>query len=269
MQATSRDHVHLPGCDDRVYLQLHGRRDRQDAVLVEYVPQLIGQLAPAQWWFVRYRDPHDHLRLRLTLPPGTLGNATVQIGAWTRRVRDAGLIARASWETHYPETARFGGPAAIETAEEYFAADSGAAIAQLTTLRSGLDRRAVLAASMADIAIALVGDVGTAMRWLIDHTRTEAAAPPRPLYDQALALIAGETSLNESISASWLKRRTALTAYRTALRAEDVPAQDLLADLLHLHHARVVGPDLQQERAALHLVRAAALSWNARTASKP
>jgi hypothetical protein len=38
----------------------------------------------------------------------------------------------------------------------------------------------------------------------------------------------------------------------------------VLPDLLHLHHARVAGPDVAAERACLHLARAAALSWLAR-----
>ena len=36
-----------------------------------------------------------------------------------------------SWETYYPETARFGGTAVMDAAEEFFAADSAAAVAQL------------------------------------------------------------------------------------------------------------------------------------------
>jgi thiopeptide-type bacteriocin biosynthesis protein len=71
------------------------------------------------------------------------------------------------------------------------------------------------------------------------------------------------------ITQAWLARRTALTAYRTALeQARIISLTDLLPDLLHLHHARIAGPDLDAERACLHLARAAALSWLARKGRK-
>ncbi|WP_182884452.1 hypothetical protein [Microbispora sp. H10885] len=38
----------------------------------------------------------------------------------------------------------------------------------------------------------------------------------------------------------------------------------LLPELLHLHHVRMAGTSLENERVCLHLTRAAALSWTAR-----
>ena len=80
-----------------------------------------------------------------------------------------GLIARVQWDTYFPETARFGGGAAMDAAESYFAADSAAALAQLTASgeKGGPDIRALTAASLLDIAIALIGDASEAMSWLM------------------------------------------------------------------------------------------------------
>jgi hypothetical protein len=64
----------------------------------------------------------------------------------------------------------------------------------------------------------------------------------------------------------WAERRQALAAWRDGLPAiSAIPPIELLPDLLHLHHVRVAGLDLDSERACLHLARAAALSWTTRS----
>ena len=110
------------------------------------------------------------------------------------------------------------------------------------------------------------------MRWLAGHTKPGSSPPPRALYNQAVALVnppgchtANTPAADADVAASWLARRAALAAYRSALeRAGTIPPLELLPDLLHLHHARMSGPDLAAERASLHLARAAALSRLAR-----
>ncbi|WP_380277507.1 lantibiotic dehydratase [Kitasatospora purpeofusca] len=261
---TGREHGHLPGCDDRIQLHLHGRRERQDQVLTRHLPDLLDELGSPPWWFIRYRDPGDHLRLRLSCEPGTLGRTMECIGKWSRRLRRHSLITHTILETYHPETARFGGPNAIEAAERYFAADSAASLAQLAAT-GAVDTDAVTAASMTDIATGLLGDTATAMRWLIDHTRTSPTSPDRTVYRQAVDLVTtGPAVLGEQVTAAWAARRDALATYRRTLQDTGTSPEDLLPDLLHLHQVRMHGPDLDEERAHLHLARAAALSRTAR-----
>ncbi|MBZ9644105.1 lantibiotic dehydratase C-terminal domain-containing protein [Streptomyces sp. PSKA30] len=116
----------------------------------------------------------------------------------------------------------------------------------------------------------MLGDDAEAMRWLIEHTRTDTTAPPRAVYRQAVDLVNTDPSgLDARLTASWSARRVALAAYRRALEDAEMHPQDLLGDLLHLHHVRMCGPELAQERAHLHLARAAALSWTARARRTP
>jgi len=275
-EVTRACHGHLPGCDGRLYLKLYCPRGQQDSILLRQLPALLGQLdGQVRWWFIRYSDPEEHLRLRLTLPPGTSSPAAGQVGAWTQRLCRAGLVARVSWDTYYPETARFGGSAVINAAEEFFAADSAATLAQLamTGAKDGPDIQAMTAASMADITAGLIGDRAQAMRWLAERAQS-SARPPRVQYDQAVALaclpdgrVTRTSPLDARVAESWLSRRSALAAYRTVLgQAGTIRLAELLPDLLHLHHVRMAGADLDQERTALHLARAAALSWLARGA---
>ncbi|MFD6983636.1 thiopeptide-type bacteriocin biosynthesis protein, partial [Streptomyces sp. NPDC059956] len=267
-----RGHGHLPGCDDRLYLQLHGHRDEQNAILTRYVADLVHELDGPSWWFIRYPDPADHLRLRLACAPGTLGTAVQTVGAWARKLRHLGLITHLSIATYQPETARFGGAAALEAAERYFAADSAAAVAQLAAQNSagGPDSRALTAASMVDISTGLLGDTSAAMHWLVERTRTHPTAPPRAVYRQAVDLATGAvTVLDAHVTTLWAERRLALAEYRRALTDTALSPEEVLADLLHLHHVRMRGPGLDEERAHLHLARAAALSWTARAKRTP
>ncbi|WP_182903762.1 lantibiotic dehydratase [Microbispora sp. H10830] len=270
-EVVTRDHGHLPGCEERLYLKLYGHPDRQTRILIHHLPRLLKELGDqAQWWFLRYQDPEEHLRLRLTVP----ADSFALVGDWTRTLRRSGLIARVQWDTDFPETARFGGQAALAEAETYFAADSAAALAQLSASaeRGGPDVRALTTASMFDIVTAMIGDTAEALRWLIEHAAAEPSAPPRALYDQALALanpydhrdLATEPGGVQLVSC-WSRRRQALAAYRRALEETGTsPTAVLLPELLHLHHVRMAGTSLKDERVCLHLARAAALSWTAR-----
>ncbi|ABD11407.1 hypothetical protein ThrDRAFT_04286 [Frankia casuarinae] len=280
-QVVGRDHGHLPGCDARFSVKIYAGLGCQDDILTRHLPHLVHELngqqaaGEARWWFLRYHDPDDHLRLRLAVTADGVAPTADRIGAWTQRLRRAGLISRAQWDTYFPETSRFGGTAAMDAAEAYFAADSAAALAQLAASRekSGPDRRALTAASMLAIVTGLIGDTAEATSWLISHTRTEPSAPARALYQQTVALanpadpraLAAQPG-GEHVLSCWAHRREALTAYRHVLQETRAEAPtSLLPDLLHLHHVRMAGVSLAGERACLHLARAAALSWTART----
>ena len=266
---TNRHHNYLPTLDGRLYLKLHSNHGQQDEIVIRHIPRLQQRLGAqlTGCWFIRYDHPSEQLRLRLALKPHALGSNIDEVRAWTETLRDEGLVNSVSWETYFPETARFGGSAAIDPAEAFFAADSASAIAQLvaSTAKHGPDVRALTAASLVDLAVAFVGDEAAAMHWLIARTAADATPPPRPLYKEAVAL-STTRDVGADVLAAWDHRRAALTAYRDALhQAGTITPEDLLPDLLHLHHARVNGPDLAAERRCLHLSRAASLSRIART----
>ncbi|MEU0519771.1 lantibiotic dehydratase [Streptosporangium sp. NPDC006007] len=278
-EVISREHGHLPGRHGRISLKLYGHPDRHAALLTRHLPRLADALGgDVRWWFLRYHDPDHHLRIRLTVPAGAFADAASEVSAWSEQVRRAGLTAHVQWDTYFPETARFGGPSAMEAAETYFAADSATALAQVTAISSsgGPHPRALTAASLLDIATAFLGDTGTAMRWLIDHTRPDASPPDRAIYDQAIRLAQPDDHAltahpaGEQTVSRWAWRRQTLAAYRRVLEdAGTLPLTVVLPDLLHLHHVRMAGPSPAGERASLHLARAAALSWTARARRKP
>ncbi|WP_416903504.1 lantibiotic dehydratase [Micromonospora echinospora] len=266
----AREHGRLPGLGGHLYVKLYGHPDRQTAILTRHLPSLLHRLDPrTPWWFLRYGDPDPHLRLRVT---GAVNREV--LGDWAQELRRAGLVARIQVDTDYPETARFGGPAANTAVEDLFGADSAAALAQLATSGQAIDVRAVTAASLVDITTGLIGDAAEGMRWLIDHTHAHRPAPPRAVYQHAVRLANPDQSRlaelpgGEELRATWDRRRRALSTYRDTLRTVAITPESVLPDLLHLHHTRLIGPNPDSERTCLHLARAAALSWTTRARSR-
>jgi class I lanthipeptide synthase len=266
---------HLPAVGEWLFCKLYGHPDRHTALLTTHLPDLLSTLdEPVAWWFLPYRDPDNHLRLRIRLAdPARFGPVAAAVGAWVARLRQLGLIATMQLDTYVPETGRFGRGPAMAAAEEVFAADSAAALAQRAHMATGPDAadvQALTAASLADLAAAFTGDHTTGNAWLIDHITTDPVpAPDRAVYDQALRLADPRDDLaavrglagGEQIAAAWAARRTALAAYRDALAHAGRPAPDpVLASLLHLHSVRTSGIAPEIERIAHRLARAAALS---------
>lgn len=264
-----RSHGVLPGSDHH-YLKIYARPEDQTAILNTHLPRLLSDFPDAgQWWFLRHADPEPHLRLRIS------GLPTEAVTDWTQTLADADLTRRVQWDTDFGEPGRFGSPAAYQATTAVFAADSTAVLAQLavTGRRRASGWQALTAASMVDIVTAVIGDPDDALRWLIARTRPHRPAPPRSAYDQAIRLANphDRTPLvslpgGENLMDRWAERRRTLAAWRDHLPAVSaVPPVELLPDLLHLHHVRVAGLDLDSERACLHLARAAALSWTTRS----
>lgn len=265
-----RGHGIPPGDPGHQYLKVYARPEQQTVILTDHLPTLLDQLLPGGgWWFQRFVDPDPHLRLR------TSGLPVAAITVWSRRLVDADLTRRVQWDTDFPEPGRFGGPAAYTATTKVFTADSAAVLAQLavTGHRHAPDWQAVTAASMVDLTTAVIGDPHEAMRWLITHARTHRPPPERTVYDQAIALANPHDHRalaalpgGEHLLARWEQRRHVLTAWRDTLpTCGSTAPTDLVSDLLHLHHVRIAGPDLNSERACLHLARAAALSWTTRS----
>ncbi|MFB7618893.1 lantibiotic dehydratase [Kitasatospora sp. NPDC056181] len=270
----SRD-GHLPGASRWLYARLYGNPARADAVL-ERLPVLLGQWTDTpSWWFLRHTDPEPHLRLRLLLPeaaPWT--RAGERTAEWSRQLRADGLVTRLQLDTYQPETGRYGDGAAMRQAEVVFAADSRAVIAQLAYgAAANADRAAVTAASMTAIATALLGpDAGRG--WLLKQVPSNGTLRvSRSVSRQALVLARQPgswpalecTAAGRAMARAWAERARQLGIYRDLLTEQgELEPDDVVGALLHVHHARAIGIDVESERACRRLARAVALSEAAR-----
>ena len=164
-----RVHGDAPAASRTLLASLYGDVHRQDLILAGYLPGLLDRLGNPPWWFIRYRDPCPHLRLRIGLTESdAFGLAASVISTWARELQQVGLLSQVTYPTSYPETGRWGSGPAWQTAEEVFRADSRAVLAQLGQ-RHLPARRALAAAQAVSIAVAFTGSVPAGMGWLIRH----------------------------------------------------------------------------------------------------
>jgi thiopeptide-type bacteriocin biosynthesis protein len=265
----------LPGAPGWATLKLYGHPDHANLILTHHVPQL----QQPSWWFVRYRDPQPHLRLRFPVTsPAAFGRLAEQVADWIGHLRQLGLASQALWDGYQPETGRYGDGRALSAAEAVFVADSAATLAEVTFHdATGTPTESVTAASLLHLAAWLFGDAQHAARWLIQTiSPAYAPHPTRDLLTNAVALADPDPACarlyrvpgGPELAQAWIARGDALAAYRTALgsgsSALAAPLPDVALSLLHMHHIRAIGPDETSESLCLRLARSAALSWTAR-----
>lgn len=270
VQVVRRDDGRLPGASSWLYAKLYTSPERHVDIAAQ-VPTLVeGCDSIVDWWYLPYRDPEPHLRLRMRLTdPGAFGAAAALLGAWVNRLRGQRLLGRLQLDTYQPETGRFGDGHALAAAERVFAADSTAALAEhVTAAKATIPIDAVAAASLVDLVIAFTGDTTAGMRWLRDRLPHEPTTVARPLHTAAVGLVTPDdgwarlraVDTDGTLLRAWQDRRAALVDYRLQL-GEQRSSDQVLGALLHLHHIRVhgIGPD--RERLGRRLARAAALRW--------
>jgi len=264
----SREHGHLPG-SGVLSARLYSHPELFDVILARHVPDLVDGLDElSHWWFLRYRDPRHHLRLRLHVRD--YGQAAERVGGWAAALRSEGLAGDLLLDTYRPEVARFGGGTAMSAAELLFAADSAAALAQLNNAGVA-DPLALTAASLADLAGAVLNDRQAGLWWLADHPGPRGPAPlDRTARLQAVAMVQphpGGDPVPADVRRAWDARADAATRYAGLLGEWGREPASVIESLLHLHHNRVHGTDCGIEGATYRLARAAALSRIAQRAT--
>jgi thiopeptide-type bacteriocin biosynthesis protein len=262
-------HGDLPAAPAGRWLQarLLAHPDSHDQILTEHLPRLVGLLDDPDWWFIRYRDPHqsDHLRLRIRQPADPLLRAeyAAAVSVWADQLRHASLSSGLILDSYIPEVGRYGTGAALDAAESVFVADSRLALAALRH-RSRTDRLAWATMNLADLAVGMHD--AHAAEWLARRKPAGHAspAPDRAVADEAIrgatAALSDTLDLDAfaaPVAAAWKARRAALAAYRATLTQ---PLRDRAGwALLHMHHNRSLGIDPEQEAVCLRLTRQAAL----------
>jgi lantibiotic biosynthesis protein len=153
----------FPPGGEWLYAKIYGSPRRLDGFLAEAAVPVIDALRSAGavdgWFFIRYWDPHPHLRLRLHGAPDRLANeAWPMLNDALRPLLETGGSRSVQTDTYIREVERYGGPDAIDGAECFFEADSDMAAALIGMDPGRLDdfRERFAVASVA----ALLNDVG-------------------------------------------------------------------------------------------------------------
>ncbi len=265
-----RQHVSrpVPPGGDWVSLALYGEPARHPRLLTDALPGLLAKAPESvdRWFFVRYRDPAPHLRVRVHGRCEELNAVFLPaVHEWTAGLLDAGVIGDAVLATYRPEIARYGGPHAMEAAERAFHADSEAVLELLTLRRDGLldlPLEILLAANMIDIASAVAP--GEWAEWLLtafpkDGNREafrRHRARALPLLDPTLQwdALAAQPG-GERLRAAWWHRAEPLQRYGALLRDTGTDVAVPVGSLLHMHHNRLAGIDPRLEGDARAVAR--------------
>ncbi|MGP3990898.1 lantibiotic dehydratase [Streptomyces sp. 3N207] len=129
----------LPG-GEWLHAKIYAPERAHDELIAEALPGLITEVADSvdRWFFIRYRDPDPHLRLRMHGPEAELrGPVLGALHDAMRHLRRARLIRDFVLAGYAPEVHRYGGAELMPLAEEVFAQDSWSAICQLRSRRRG------------------------------------------------------------------------------------------------------------------------------------
>ncbi|MFI6295952.1 lantibiotic dehydratase [Nonomuraea sp. NPDC050790] len=264
-----------PGAAALMCARLVGNPARFDDILARHLPTFADELADLVtcWWVRRHRDmirleADQHLAVFLRpADPSYYGQVAARLAAFASRLETLGLPAQLTVTTHPEQPGRYGEAAALAAAEQVFAADTKAAIAQITAADAAqLPGQALAAASMTHLAAAFAPNTTTGYRALLGCLEQPTGPLDRTLRDHALrwgnptgdyqairSLPGGDT-----IAAAWRTRDTALTTYHRTLAEQRDPAT-VLRTLLHDHHVRALGVDPDFEKTTGRLARAAAL----------
>ena len=235
---------HWPGRPQWLEARMSGR---VDAILTDLARRPADHL-PAGWWFLRYPQPEPHLRLRIPLTDAErFSDVARHLADWVDDLHDGGAVHDYGLHPYRPETRHGTGPA-LAAAEAVFAADSSAVLRRMTG-----DRQATTAAGMIAIADGFTGD---GLAWLAAHAPHLTGPRLNPAQ-----LDLARSPLREVHLAA------ALAAYRSHVDADGRDPAVVLADLLHLHHARMIGVDPASERHCLRLARTIARTAHGRRAA--
>jgi lantibiotic biosynthesis protein len=238
----------LPG-GDWTYLKLYTPARQHDELIAGPARDIVRVLRERglvdHWFFVRYRDPAPHLRVRFhARAPDAQGAVLVEAAAWARELTGQGLINRVVLEPYVREVERYGGPDAVAVLEQVFSADS--TLDRLATsfgldspgrLRfiqglAGGDREPVAALQGRRL---LLGDL------LVDRDARRAS------------LAEERAAQGDLLSELWTVQEPTLRPLFARVRelAEHgklwQPEQDILASLVHMHVNRLLGIDAERE----------------------
>lgn len=129
LQITTDERLLIPGQDDWFYFKLYGYSKRKNeliAYLYNKLESLIANHKAKQYFFIRYSDPEQHLRVRVRSEKEMKFIVFDELISLFVQFRDVGLISEVVVDTYEREIVRYGGTGLIEDAEKYFFYDSRA-----------------------------------------------------------------------------------------------------------------------------------------------
>jgi thiopeptide-type bacteriocin biosynthesis protein len=142
VQAAAEQRNFLPG-SEWLYAKIYGSASHLDRLLLESIKPLVEKALAAGdadgWFFIRYGDPHWHLRLRFHGNPQRLSAHIIpQLWQAVQQHASEGKVSRLQFDTYEREIERYGGLEGVEIAERLFESDSKLVLELLSSISSHL-----------------------------------------------------------------------------------------------------------------------------------
>jgi len=253
-----RERLRPPG-SDWLYLKVYCHQALEEDLIAGPIQEFCEFACSAgmaeEWFFIRYADPGNHLRIRFRGGSEELVHRLLpEACSWADELITDGLCQGFSFDTYERELERYGGAAATAVAESVFATDSRAvaALLELAIQRQlTLDRVALAVLSVDDLLAGLGLDKHKRLDWYRQHVTSRRHAGAEYRHRQAAlrpllgdpARLAGEPGGN-ALDHVFATRRAAL--------APLVKRLDDLAERGYLSQDR---PTLYQSHVHLHCNR--------------
>ncbi|ELS58887.1 hypothetical protein STVIR_0140 [Streptomyces viridochromogenes Tue57] len=278
--------IDYPPGSEWTFAKLYCGPEVHEELLTNHIPELIERLASHidSWFFVRFRDPDHHIRLRLhsgsrKVTQQVLPELLDTTQAWQR----TGLIRETVMASYEPEVVRYGGPETMKSAEEVFCTDSRLVVQQLRFLArtpegNRIPKR-VLAVVNYAVLLESLGDWDWPAWVVRKFSHGPFTEPELSLASQIAVPGHMQDYASTPLPHQWAEL---LRPGRTAARRlgtkvlpgltsdERESRQDtVLLSLLHMHHNRLFGPDPTHERETHALFRTVAESHIRRQRIRP
>lgn len=164
----------LPG-SEWLFAKIYASPSHIDRLLIEHIRPLVKEVLAAgdadAWFFIRYADPHSHLRLRFHGSPKAL-NSRLLPQLWECLDRQQpGRVWRVQFDTYERELERYGGICGVRIAERLFQLDSELVLALLSAIadRLGAGLRWHLGFLSVDTLLAGLGFDMSARRVIVNN----------------------------------------------------------------------------------------------------
>ncbi|HVR40977.1 MAG TPA: thiopeptide-type bacteriocin biosynthesis protein, partial [Thermoanaerobaculia bacterium] len=236
----------LPPRGEWLYLKLYTGYSTADRLLVDMIAPLAQRLRDEgmlrSWFFIRYRDPEFHLRVRLCGEPDVLWNDVLRAfsESFTPLLAN-GWMSRVQLDTYVREIERYGGVDGVKLAEDLFCADSDLVASLLPVVQSDPALRWQLAVFGTDALLNDLGfDAASKARVLerlvqlyggefrVDrNVRDQLAKQTRARRDDLRAIF----NANEQPWSAAYRERSA----RVRALAIETPSDELASSYLHMH----------------------------------
>ena len=237
-----------------VYVKLYACANELDALVRDIIPSIVDACGETvdRWFFLRYRDPQQHLRLRLHAAGGRGTPIVASVMEILEPLLHSGRLERYGFDTYRPEPERFGGDAALEPIEQLVCADSARTLEALA-LRSGDPSAVTALRSSVPLLRAWFATFDLA-RWLEAGARRRRDAGAID-YDFVRRIRGWLEETGAHATAAELRAVADLAALEAA-GTLDRPTGRILGILLHLHFNRAGVRFESEARLEAHLRRA-------------